>query len=169
MGLLPDDLLADALRDFIDGVDADRVAAAPAPAPAAAPQYESIRDICDARAIEHGDDPHFVPWPDSWFTENDVGDARACKELFGEVLLVGLRDVLTGEFSAARAKLAGKCRVSDSWVGTRDFHTVCALAGIDGLALAQRLANPAQRAEMAKRLLDPRSIRYVRPAKAGGA
>ncbi|WP_101067717.1 hypothetical protein [Roseovarius salinarum] len=38
---------------------------------------------------------------------------------------------------AARGKESG-------WIGSRDFHTVCALVGIDPDAVAERLAPPSK-------------------------
>lgn len=51
-----------------------------------------------------------------------VLEARACRQLWADVLMVGLRE-------AARDP-------RDGWLGSRDYHIVASLAGIDHDAAA---------------------------------
>ncbi len=54
-----------------------------------------------------------------------------CRELWLRVLLYGVHDADAGR--------------DPGWIGSRDFHMVCALAGLDGDAVASALDRPRQR------------------------
>jgi len=95
-----------------------------------------------------GDRVERAPWPDRWWGAFDSADAAACRALWGEALRLLLID--------AFRDVAGTSRASVSWVGGRDFHMMAALAGLDGTALADRLApalkDPARAEQMVMRL-----------------
>lgn len=60
------------------------------------------------------------------------------QQLWQGVLLQALRDM----FRTARSEngcTAGEGLAARRWVGSRDFHMVCALAGFDGRRIEQRL------------------------------
>ncbi len=117
---------------------------------------ETLREfLASARAA----DPDRPDWPDWWLDETDSLHAGRSRGMWQSVLFVGLCDVC----DEARANFAAiaKGRRQERplpWLGTADFHQVCALAGFDGTAVADRarraLATPegamAMRARLAK-------------------
>lgn len=64
--------------------------------------------------------------------------ARACQRLWCAVLLAALEDEARAERRWAVKARGGAARRIASWVGSRDFFTVCALAGVDGPAVLDR-------------------------------
>ncbi|MGL5735051.1 MAG: hypothetical protein ACRCYS_09320 [Beijerinckiaceae bacterium] len=70
-------------------------------------------------------------------------DAVGCRALWQSVLLEQVRLALTvgaagGEGGFGYSNPADQARAR-SWIGTRDFHMVCALAGLEGDAVLQAL------------------------------
>ena len=108
-------------------------------------------------------------WPDSWFDARDPGDVSACRKLWASVLLACIRDVvqdLQGSegFDQKRVPVA-----SSSWIGSRDFHEVCALAGVDGVAVADRLARLGDDRALRDRILNAHADRSVLSGEARDA
>lgn len=109
---------------------------------------EALRDEMNKlRAAE----PDREPWPDSWFTHTDAGDGHRCLQMWAECLricLVEAADQTCKDYEAQAAwdakpeKLRKGPRpiVRSSWIGTSDFMQVCALAGLDGQAVLDRIA-----------------------------
>jgi hypothetical protein len=94
-------------------------------------------------------EPDRAPWPEEWWTRNDPADGVRCQRMWSECLrlsLIEVCDVCCKDFDlreAWDAKPAALRRgkrpdVRPSWIGSPDFHEVCALAGLDGEAVAQR-------------------------------
>ncbi|SHF67052.1 hypothetical protein SAMN05444339_11017 [Loktanella atrilutea] len=78
-------------------------------------------------------------WPDSWFNNHDPGDVVACRRLWASALLACIRDRIH-EMTVHEERRFGAARVGAGWIGSRDFHEMCALADVDGVAVAERLA-----------------------------
>jgi hypothetical protein len=64
--------------------------------------------------------------------------ARAARQLWLSVLVQACRDIFRTAASKYGCDLA-EHRAAIAWIGSRDFHRVCALAGMDGAATAARL------------------------------
>lgn len=66
-------------------------------------------------------------------------DTAACRALWRWVLASGLRDALglaaAGHDKASPVAIRNNAR---AWIGSRDFHMVCALAGEDGSRVEAR-------------------------------
>jgi hypothetical protein len=97
-----------------------------------------------------------MDWPDRWWDGFDCGDAAACRALWASVLAESLRDAARSVAGLSRLP-QGVPAGAESWVDSRDFHMVAALAGFDGVALADRLrpvlADPALAARLDGRLM----------------
>lgn len=93
---------------------------------------QSLQDFIDQR---DGNNPEALAWPDGWAAGRDPAEVRACQRLWITVLLSVLRDVLCVTTKDA-ARNGHYQRTDDSYLRSRDFHTVCALAGVDGTAVA---------------------------------
>lgn len=104
------------------------------------PMPATLRQMVDEQA---GADPERLPWPERWWTERDSGDYRACRELWAASLLHCLRAAL-GLESYNDSYLGKGTMVGIGWIGSRDFHMVCALAGLDGSAVEYRLKTVAE-------------------------
>jgi hypothetical protein len=145
---------ADILADFL-ALDRTTIAKAALPAPAVIDDAKAYRrpDLRAMCAEQCAADPDRLPWPDEWFAQTDSGQAQACRQLWGAVLLACVRDVLGLDDKMARQIGYVRGSVSDSFFHTRDFHTICACAGFDGVALAERLTDPARRPQIAEALL----------------
>jgi hypothetical protein len=75
----------------------------------------------------------------------DQIDLRACRQLWCEVMLIMWRDVFPERPVAAYHNIVSNGPPSGAvhrtallWFGSRDFHMVCALAGLDGSAVLDR-------------------------------
>lgn len=101
----------------------------------------SVQSLVSKQCAE---DPDRMPWPSDWFEGTDTGQATVCRELWGAILLIAVRDALGIQTEMTR-KLGAKFDPSDSYFHSRDFHAVCAFAGFDGVALAERLTDPDRR------------------------
>lgn len=95
-------------------------------------------------------EPSREQWPSEWFSRNDPADGVRCQRMWAECLRVSLLDVCETyckdcDLQAAWDKTPEVFRktqrpeVRVSWVGSADFHQVCALAGLDGEAVASRV------------------------------
>lgn len=101
----------------------------------------TLRSMLDELAAS---DPARLPWPDDWITRRDPGDADACRRMWGACLISCLHSVLK-EAMAEFARGPKKPRlqrnegrpVLNGWIGSRDFHMVCALSGLDGVAVEE--------------------------------
>ena len=75
--------------------------------------------------------------------DKDTGAAafhgRACTRLWQAVLGQALRDIFRTAVSKYGCDELDR-RAAIAWVGTSDFHRVCALAGVDGPSAAQAIA-----------------------------
>jgi hypothetical protein len=139
MSRLDDQTVAQLLSD-LDDVSAQRRAKLAAAAATAKQQDElppvPLRDMLDELQIAQ---PDRLEWPDSWFGRVDPGDADACQQLWCAALLTCIRSavgLLPDDVNGS-----GHSRpVGSSWIGSRDFHTMCALAGVDGEACVYRLS-----------------------------
>jgi hypothetical protein len=143
-----DDALAVILADYMAAADDARPSRS-APSAAVTPDTTLRPDLRAMLAEQCAADPARLNWPDDWFDYTDSGQIAACRALWGAALLACIRSAL-GAIGANDAK--NTRTVSLSWFQTKDFHTMCALAGFDGVALADRLTDPARVAEIAKRL-----------------
>lgn len=81
-------------------------------------------------------DPDRMPWAESWFDQTDPGEIAACRKLWCSVLLSCIRAALGLEVGVDQRNCKA---IPLSWIGSKDFHIVCALAGFDGTAIADRL------------------------------
>lgn len=120
------------------------------------------------------------PWPASWFAVNDPADAYRCQQMWGEALRLLLIDVCKdvqavferqAVWDAMRTKHGLRPIIRPSWVTSADFHLVCALAGLDGEAVADRvtakLRTAEGAAEMIAALAGPTTLRRVPNGGAG--
>ena len=107
----------------------------PAPVPVEPLPPRPLREMLDELAAS---DPERLPWPADWLDVRTSGEVRACRTLWQAVLMSCLRSAM-GEITSFDHQ-SGSQQVSVSWIGGRDFHLVCALAGFDGDAVASRLA-----------------------------
>jgi hypothetical protein len=69
---------------------------------------------------------------------------RGHRQLWQSVLLQAARDILRTASSKYGCDETDH-RAALAWVGTRDFHQVCALAGMDGAAVAGQLQRMVRR------------------------
>jgi hypothetical protein len=130
-----------------------RVAVRSKPAPADQPDERPLRGLAlrDEMNKLRAAEPDREPWPDSWFTHTDAGDGHRCLQMWAECLricLVEAADQTCKDYEAQAAwdakpeKLRKGPRpiVRSSWIRTSDFMQVCALAGLDGQAVLDRVA-----------------------------
>ncbi len=108
-------------------------------------------ELRDAIAALCAVEPAREPWPDSWFAHTDAGDGHRCLQMWAECLRICLVDACdeackTFEAQAKWDATPEKMRKGprplprNAWVGTSDFMQVCALAGLDGQAVLDRVA-----------------------------
>ncbi len=102
----------------------------PQPEPDCEPRRESLRAF--VARVAH---PDRMAWPESWLRQTDSLDGWRCRTLWQDVLRVSLIDACDEVLKAFRKRRPQR---PVSWVGTADFHEVCALAGFDGEAVAAR-------------------------------
>ncbi len=89
--------------------------------------------------------------------------ARACRQMWAAVLVQAMRDIFTPS-KAERWEVARKRLEHDqalSWLGSADFHKVCALAGLDGSAVEARVRR--RLAQVAARTWCPDEVMSTRP------
>lgn len=121
--------------------------------PAAPPR--PLREMLDELAAA---DPERLPWPDDWLRTKDSGQITACRALWQSVLLSCIRaafEEVTDYLRLSKSRLAPVKHekttaelFQSTWIGTRDFHMVCALAGLDGSAVQSRLRRIASDAAL---------------------
>lgn len=80
---------------------------------------------------------------------------KAHRQLWQSVLLQAARDILRTATSKYGCDEADH-RAALAWVGTRDFHLVCALAGMDGSAVAGQMQRMLRRVATGE--IDPGKI-----------
>jgi hypothetical protein len=91
-----------------------------------------------------------APWPEEWFATNDPAHGYRCQRMWAECLRMSLLDVCetyckdcdrrdAWDRASDVFRQGPRPEVRPSWVGSADFHLVCALAGLDGDAVAQRV------------------------------
>lgn len=124
---------------------------------------QSVRNVCAELGIKlisdggHGRGNATTPMQDAAdllpIDDSDV-DRVGCMNLWRSVLLEQARLALTvGAFAGCHGySNPAERRIARAWFGTREFHTVCALAGFDGDAVLDgynRQLVEAQRQEAA--------------------
>lgn len=149
-----DDILAHRLLaglDVLGAVPPNRQNTAPNSADADALPGRPLRSMLDELAAAQ---PDREPWPDDWFEYTDSGQIEACRKLWCQVLLSCVRAALNVDGSNDRQNSRP---VPFDWIGSRDFHMICALAGFDGVAVAERLQSEDLIADIRTRFLRQRS------------
>jgi hypothetical protein len=139
----PVDILA--ALDALDAA-ARRPVPAPVPEPDCEPRRESLRAF--VARVAH---PDRMAWPESWLRQTDSLDGWRCRTLWQDVLRVSLIDACDEVLKAFRKRRPQR---PVSWVGTADFHKVCALAGFDGEAVAERTRRALATAAGAQAMCD---------------
>lgn len=150
-----DDLLAAALLSDLARAMSDptaRVVSAPphvVDAPTAEAPAPSLRDMIAEQCAAQ---PDRLPWPEDWFDRTDSGQAQACRDLWGAALLACVRHAIGAAGMTDTRLNAGARILNVDWFRSKDFHMMCALAGLDGVAMMDRLSNPALRDQIVARL-----------------
>jgi hypothetical protein len=86
-------------------------------------------------------DARRMPWPESWWERADPADVQACFDLWGYVLSHCLLSAIEEILSLPQPSGQYAYRsIERGWIGSRDFHIVCSLAGFDGAAVAEAVA-----------------------------
>lgn len=70
----------------------------------------------------------------------DDGDAAACRRLWVSVLVLAMKDCfqpLRGEFRVPSLQRVQ----ARSWIGSRDFRSVCELAGVDPERMQEKIGH----------------------------
>lgn len=65
-------------------------------------------------------------------------DLPGCQQLWRSVLAVALRDIFLPSVNR-RTRTSKERDEAVAWVGSKEFHMVCALAGVDGPRMATRI------------------------------
>ena len=125
-----------------------------APRPSLRTMIAELQSKIPERAVgEPGWEITRPAWPDSWFDARDPGDVAACRRLWASALLACIRDVVQ-DMNQSKDFDRKIGRVSAGWIGSRDFHEMCALAGVDGAAVVDRLTNIDRDAGLQERILN---------------
>lgn len=101
-------------------------------------------------AALRNEEPDRAPWPAEWFVHNDPADGVRCQRMWAECLRVSLLDVCEAfckdwdrrahwDATPAAVRQGTRPDVRPTWIGSADFHEVCAMAGLDGEAVASRV------------------------------
>lgn len=128
------------------------------------PDYVPPPPLADMLAERDAADPDRMPWPADWLTTRDPGDWAKCRALWCSVLLSCVRDALKGNH-VDKSTVAQTYVATAGWIGSRDFHMVCALAGVDGVAVADRLAQIGRDPAAIARVLRMDNLVRVPPQK----
>jgi hypothetical protein len=113
-------------------------------------------------AAIHSVEEERLPWPDDWATSRDPADAYRCRAMWCSVLIYCLTSMLTEllqhrsvfvEERRNQSTLRDGAAVGPGWVGSRDFHMICALAGFDGTAMKERLLRAMETPQGARHIL----------------
>jgi hypothetical protein len=98
-------------------------------------------------------------WPEDWATRREAGDAVACQRLWQAMLMACLRDAVEDLLSPRLKPTPAQRNLGmapSGWIHSRDFYMTCALAGVEGEAVAalvdQAVARPGGLADLAARL-----------------
>jgi hypothetical protein len=153
-----DALQAHLLGKALDGLDPAPHRASPPPPPVvvhddAARDDRPLRGAALAAALDaqRGAQPDRMPWPASWLERNDPADAHRCLQLWSEalrMLLVDACEEVCKDFDrrdhwdgqSEKMRRGPRPLVRSAWVGSSDFMAVCALAGLDGRAVCDRVS-----------------------------
>jgi hypothetical protein len=138
----------------------------PSRVPVAEPEDYRRPDLRAMCAEQCAADPARLPWPDEWFAPVDSGSAAACSRLWSAALVMIIKGELEHDAKHCRIKNLPRGTFM-GYVRSRDFHTVCALAGFDGLSLIGPLTDPAripaiEAALYASRTGEDRRVRHKR-------
>ena len=116
-------------------------------------------------------DPDRMPWPSDWTARRDPADATACRRMWSSVLRSALFEVVSGEIQVQSERRQSRPAVDRHYLDTRDFGDVCNLAGLDPIAVRERvlaaLACPEGRAAMSSRAAAVRIPLNSGPATCG--
>lgn len=99
--------------------------------------------LSDMLAEQQAADPDRLPWPSDWLSGPNPYDWIMCRRMWCAVLLTCIRDALKVAH-IDKSTVAERYAASSGWIGSKDFHMVCALAGVDGVAFSDRLARIAK-------------------------
>ena len=161
MSQLLADLLGLPRRDVIRAAPVDVSDDAPVPRPSLRAMVGELQATHPERMPgEPGWEMTRPVWPDSWFDARDPGDVTACRKLWASALLACIRDVVQDRHGS-KGFDQKRVPVSSGWIGSRDFHEVCALAGVDGIAVADRLARLDDDPALRDRILNAHADRSV--------
>jgi hypothetical protein len=103
-----------------------------------------------------------LPWPDDWAISRDPADAYRCRAMWCGVLIACLTSMLTaylqprtlrGQERRSQSTLRDGPDIGPGFVGSRDFHMICALAGFDGTAMKERLLRAMETPQGARHIL----------------
>jgi hypothetical protein len=125
----------------------------PLPVPAMVARDDRPLRGAELRAVLaalRNDEPDRAPWPVEWFANNDPADGVRCQRMWAECLRVSLLDVCEAfckdwdrrahwDSTPAAVRQGTRPDVRPTWIGSADFHEVCAMAGLDGEAVASRV------------------------------
>ena len=147
------------LLSALTTVDVSFARAAPPPQVPVVVHDDAARDerplrglaLAEALDVQRAAQPDRMPWPASWFERNDPADSHRCLQLWSEalrMLLVDACEEVCKDFDRRDAwdRQSEKIRrgprplVKSVWVGGSDFMAVCALAGLDGGAVRDRVS-----------------------------
>jgi hypothetical protein len=104
-----------------------------------------------------------LPWPDDWVTSRDPADHYRCQMMWCSVLSQCVASMLnrflqprtvTRDERRSQALYKDGPVVSTDWLGSRDFHMICALAGFDGVAVCERLTRAMETPQGARAVLE---------------
>lgn len=87
-------------------------------------------EVQGGAVVANVEDPRAV-WPG----DTDEISVRACRDLWAAVVY----EALQLAFHPRRMDPVSEVSKARTWIGSRDFYTCCALAGIDGRAALERI------------------------------
>jgi hypothetical protein len=114
-------------------------------------------------AAPHPIEEDRLPWPDDWVTSRDPADYYRCHMMWCSVLSQCVASMLnvflqprtvTRDERRSHALYKDGPVVSTDWLGSRDFHMICALAGFDGVAVFERLTRAMETPQSARAVLE---------------
>jgi len=126
---------APAKPKFVQWITPARVAC-PAPERIADQPRPNLRAMIEEQVAA---DPDRLPWPESWWHTPDSGVANSCRAMWQTALRELLADALRDVIGLKPRADVITCSANRAWLGSRDFHMVCALAGMDGIAVEDRV------------------------------
>lgn len=87
-----------------------------------------------------------------------VADVSVCRHVWQAVLAQAIRDIFTVTDNYKTVS-KNEARTARAWIGTKDFHMVCALAGVDGPRCATAIQKRIKQA--AEGEFDPKSLPFL--------